>query len=250
MNEDFAAVVLAAGKGTRLNSRKINKVMYQLAGKPMISYTIELLEKAGLKKIIIVVGFAAKSVQDYLGPKYIYAVQKKRLGTGNALKCGLKKVPKGIKNIFVCSSDDTAFYPAIVIKKLMKKHLANNNELTLLTAVKKNPTGLGRVVRDKENRAVAVVEEKNTTLSQKKIKEINTGCYCFRLAFINKFLPEIKRDKLKKEYYLTDILAIAAETRQKVQALRLSKGEHFQGINTKEELIKADLLMRKRKKSE
>lgn len=244
MIKDFVAIVLAAGKGIRFNAKEINKVMYPLAGKPMIGYTINLLKGVGFKKIIIVVGFAKESIINYLGEKFIYVKQPKRLGTAHALKCALPKIPKETKNIFVCYSDDTAFYPPQVIKKQVKLHL--KNDLTLLTVIKNNPFGLGRVIRDKQGRMMGIVEEKNATTLQKKIKEINTGCYCFKLAFLKKYLPLIKKNPVKGEYYLTDIVALAIAAGKKVRTLRISQGDYFQGINTKKQLEAADLKMRKK----
>ncbi len=242
---DFCAVVLAAGKGTRINAKKINKVMYLLAGKPMISYTIDLLQKVGFKKIIIVVGFLRKSIMNYFGDKFIYAEQRKRLGTAHALRTALKKIPAGTKNVFTCYSDDTAFYPPSVIKKLVKTHLVNQQDLTVLTVIKKNPFGLGRIIRNKKGKIQGIIEEKNTTSEQKKIKEINTGCYCFNLKFLKEYLPFIKKDPIKKEYYLTDIVSLAIKGGRKVSTLKISQGEYFHGVNTKEQLLEAEKKMEK-----
>lgn len=244
--KNIVAIVLAAGKGIRFNAKKINKVMYPLAGKPMIGYTADLLRKVGFEKIIIVVGFAKESIINFLGKKFIYAEQKKRLGTAHALRCALPKIPSDTKNIFACYSDDTAFYPPSVLKRLVKLHLKNKLDLTLLTVIKKNPFGLGRIIRDKKGRMIGIVEEKNATGSQKKIKEINTGCYCFKLKFLKKYLPLIKKDPIKQEYYLTDIVGLAIAAEKKVKALRVSRGDYFQGINTKKQLEAADLKMREK----
>lgn len=246
----MVAIVLAAGKGVRFNAKKINKVMYPLAGKPMIGYTVDLLKKVGFEKIIVVVGFAKESIINYLGEKFIYVKQPKRLGTAHALKCALPKLPLDTKNIFVCYADDTAFYPPQVIKKQVKLHLKNKNDLTLLTVIKNNPFGLGRIISDRQGRMIGIVEEKNATTLQKKIKEINTGCYCFKLAFLKKYLPLIKKNPVKREYYLTDIVALAIAAGKKVRTLRISQGDYFQGINTKKQLEAADLKMRKKIKKD
>jgi bifunctional UDP-N-acetylglucosamine pyrophosphorylase/glucosamine-1-phosphate N-acetyltransferase len=247
-NKNPAAIVLAAGKGTRLKAKKINKVMLPLNGKPMIGYTVDTLKKAGFEKMIIVVGFAKQSVIDYLGNNFIYAEQKKRLGTAHALKCALSKIPKDVDNIFVCYSDDSAFYPASVFRSLMKKHLDNKNDVTLLTVIKIDPTGLGRIVRNNKGKIARIVEEKNTTPKEKKIKEINTGLYCFSANFIKKYISLIKKDPIKGEYYLTDIVEIAIKNDKKIATMKIDKGDYFQGINTKEQLTKAAKKMKKLKK--
>jgi bifunctional UDP-N-acetylglucosamine pyrophosphorylase / glucosamine-1-phosphate N-acetyltransferase len=141
-----------------------------------------------------------------------------------------------------------AFYPFQVIKKQINHHLKSQPSITLLTAEKKDPYGLGRIIRDKSGKITGIVEEKNTTEEQKKIKEINTGCYCFDLKFIKKYLPQIKKDKAKGEYYLTDIVDIAIKNNKKVTSIKASRGEYFQGINTRQQLEKADARMQKFKK--
>jgi len=246
MIKNMYAIVLAAGKGTRINAKKINKVMYPLAGKPMIGYTTEILKKAGLKKIIIVVGVFKESIINYLGKSFIYAEQKKCLGTADAVKTALPFVPQGIKSVFVCYSDDTAFYPPKIIKKFINDHLKGERDLSLLTVVKQNPT-LGRIIR-KKGKIISIVEHKNATSAQRKIKEINTGVYCFNLQFLKQYLPMIKKNPLKKEYYLPDIVALGIRDKKKVKAVKVDSGYCFQGINTKEELIKANKKMKEKLK--
>lgn len=242
----LAAVVLAAGKGTRMKADEKNKVMFDLAGKPMIGYTTEMLRRVGFNQIVVVVGFAKDSVIRYLGDQFIYAEQKKQLGTAHALKSALSKIPAGVKNIFVCYSDDTAFYPEKVIEKLVNKHLKEKNQLTLLTVVKEDPTGLGRIVRDDKGKMEKIVEEKNASAKIKKIREINTGCYCFQLEFVKKYLPQIEKDPVKGEYYLTDIVGLAIGEQKKVATMKIDQGSYFQGINTPQQLRKAERLMKKR----
>jgi bifunctional UDP-N-acetylglucosamine pyrophosphorylase/glucosamine-1-phosphate N-acetyltransferase len=248
--KNMTAIVLAAGKGTRINAKKINKVMYPLAGKPMIGYTVGLLKKVGFEKIVIVVGFKKESIINYLGKGFIYSHQKKRLGTAHAVKCALDKIPTGTKNVFICYSDDTSFYPPSVIKKLVNFHLRNKQDLTLLTLIKKEPFGLGRIIRNSQGEIRAIIEEKSASKEQKKIKEINTGCYCFNLSFLKKYLLMVKKNPLKGEYYLTDIVDLAIKDNKKVIALKIEQGDYFQGVNTKEQLIEADRKMRRKRRNE
>lgn len=240
MINGFTAIVLAAGKGTRIKAKKINKVMYPLAGKPIIGYTIEMLQRVGFTDILIVVGFKKQSIINYFGDKVNYVEQKIQQGTAHALKCALTRIPSSIKNIFVCYSDDTAFYPDKVISKLIIDHQQKKAKVSLLTVIKNNPIGLGRIIRDSHNLVIGIIEEKNTNEEQKKIKEINTGCYCFNFSFIKKYLPLIKKDSIKHEYYLTDIIDLAIKYKQKVNAVKINQSEYFYGVNTKEQLIEAD----------
>lgn len=233
---NFTAVVLAAGRGKRFKAtRRANKVMHLLAGRPMISYTLELLNKVGFKKVIIVVGFAKKSIINYFGNKYLYAEQKKRLGTGNAVKVALSKINRETKEILVINADDSAFYPPAMIKKMIKKHLASKADLTFLTLEMKKPR-IARVIRDEKGNPLEIVEQQNLKPEQRKIKEINCGTYCFKVDFLKKNLRYLKKDKIGKEYYLTQLVKIGAEKGAKIITYKMSKEDYWQGINTREEL--------------
>lgn len=246
--EDITAVVLAAGKGTRINARKINKVMYSLAGKPMIGYTVDLLKNVGFKKIVIVVGFAKQSIINYLGRKnFIYAYQKERLGTAHAVKTALLEIPKNTKNILVINADDSAFYPARVIKKMIGKHLEKKADLTFLTVKMKKPN-IARVIRDSQGGILAVVEQQNLKPGQEKIKEINCGCYCFSLDFLKKFLPQVRKNLVSREYYITQLIEIGIKNKTKVQAFKMDKEDYFHGINTKKQLLEAEGKMQQKLK--
>lgn len=241
----MTAIVLAAGKGTRINAKEINKVMYPLAGKPMIGYTIDLLKKVGLRKIVIVVGFKKQSIIDYLGKDFIYVYQRRRLGTAHAAKTGLSKTRPRTKNVLVINADDSAFYPARVVKALVKRHLDKKADLTFLTVDKKKPN-IARVIRDEKGRVLGVVEQQNLKPGQQKIKEINCGTYCFSVGFLNKFLPKVKRNLVSQEYYITELIEIGIKNKAKVQSYKMTNEDYFQGVNTKEQLLNTDLKMRKK----
>src|ERR1035437_3554249 len=119
-NRSLGTIILAAGKGRRMDSKEVNKVALRLADKPMIVHAINLLEELTIKHIIVVVGFAKKSVIDILGNKVIFAEQSKRLGTAHAVSCGFKKMPKDVTDILVINGDDSAFYTKNTIKKLIE----------------------------------------------------------------------------------------------------------------------------------
>lgn len=241
----IGAIVLAAGRGKRVNSKTINKVMLPLAGRPMIAYTMDLLKSLGLKDIIVVVGFAKETVKKFLGPKYIYAEQRKRLGTGHAVSRGLKKI-KDKTSILVLNGDDSAFYTPSIIRNLLKIHQKKKAKLSFLTLEKNNPFGLGRILRDKSGIPKAVIEEKEATEKQKKIKEVNPGCFVFEVKFLKKYLPKIKKGKIG-EYYLTDLVKLAIINKEKIETLKINQ-IIWQGVNTPEELKEADRLMRERLK--
>ena len=238
---NLGAIILAAGKGKRMNSKSVNKVALPLADKPMIVHTVSLLENVGIKEIVVVVGFAKKSVMNVLGSKVIFAQQKKRLGTAHAVECALKKMPTNVDDVLVVNGDDSAFYSEKIITKLIKSHLLSNSALTFLTIEKANPFGLGRIIRSSKNELIAIVEEKNAAESQKTIKEVNPGCYIFKVNFLKKYLSKIKKNELTGEYYLTDLVDLGIKNNEKIETLK-GGSIAWRGVNTKDELQEAEKL--------
>jgi bifunctional UDP-N-acetylglucosamine pyrophosphorylase / glucosamine-1-phosphate N-acetyltransferase len=239
--EKTAIVILAAGKGTRLNSKTVNKVVLPLGGKPMISYIVEKLVNMKLPDIFVVVGFAKKSVMDVLGNKVTYVIQKKRLGTASAVKVALDKI-RSFNTVLVLQGDDSAFYTKELIINLLKAHKKKSPVMTLLTVIKENPFGLGRIKRDK-GKVIAIVEEKNATDKEREIKEINAACYVFSVPFLMKYIPKIKLNPLKQEYYLTDLVEIAEKNGLPIETYTAPE-KIFMGVNTHEELLKAQQKMK------
>lgn len=240
-NKNLGAIILAAGKGKRMNSKSVNKVTLPLADKPMIAHTVSLLEKVGIKDIVVVVGFAKKSVMSVLGNKVAFAEQRKRLGTGHAAICGLKKLPKNVDEVLVINGDDSAFYPQSLIKNLIKIHYSSNAVITFLTIDKDNPFGLGRIVRNSTGQVIAIMEEKDATQTQRKIKEINPGCYIFKVQFLRKYLKKIEKSKITGEYYLTSIIDLGIKNNEKIGTLK-GGAIAWRGVNTKNELLEAEKL--------
>jgi len=244
--QKYAAIILAAGKGTRMNEGKnspIPKVMFEIEGKPMIDYSIENLAKAGFKKPIVVVGFKGQMVQKHLDDRAIFAWQKKRLGTAHAVICAEQVISKNIKTILVINSDDSAFYDPKMIQKLVQEHLKNKAKMTLLTVSLADPAGLGRIIKDSSNHVLTIVEEKLASPDVKKIKEVNTGCYVFSSDFLWQNLKKIRKNPTG-EYFLTDLVEIANKKGSKVIAFQTDV-EHWRGINTPEQLEKARIHMRR-----
>ncbi|MBI3985183.1 MAG: NTP transferase domain-containing protein [Candidatus Levybacteria bacterium] len=246
MNKNLGAIILAAGKGKRMNATAVNKVAMPLADKPMIVHTIELLENLQIKNIVVVVGFAKVSVMNILGQKVRFAEQKKRLGTAHAVLVGMRQMAKDARHIIVLNGDDSAFYKRDLIEKLIEKHLASNAGLTFLTIEKENPFGLGRIIRNSSGKVSAIVEEKDATKNQQKIKEINPGCYIFNSQFLRKYLPKIKRSEITAEYYITRIIDIGIKNSERIETLPAGQIP-WRGINTKQELEEAEQLLRNTK---
>lgn len=237
---NFAAIILAAGKGKRMNSKTVNKVALPLGQRPMILHTFGILEKLGIKTVVVVVGFAKESVMKlFEGKDPIFATQAKRLGTAHAVACAMKKMPKEITNVLVLNGDDSAMYKVDTINDLINKHISTKSAFTFLTIEMENPVGLGRVIRGKKGKVMAIVEEKDATDDILKIKEINPACYLFKKNFLEKYLKIIKKSSVTREYYLTSLIDIGIKNSEKIETLQAGLFA-WRGVNTKEELKEAE----------
>lgn len=246
MNPPLAAIILAAGRGTRLQSVRVNKVMRRLRGKPILGYTVETLKKIGLDQIIIVVHFQKEGIIKYFGSSLTYVEQKDTLGTGDAVKQALPAISPSIQTVLIMYGDDSAFYPEKLMTDLITHHRNQKAGLTFLTVKKANPTGLGRILRSQDGKVLGIREEKNCSEEEKKITEINTGCYVINKDLLEKVIPKIKKDPLKKEYYLTDIVELSLEQNAKVEAFFTPKDSIHVGVNTPTQLSYARSRMKKR----
>ena len=244
----LGAIILAAGKGKRMQSKKINKVTLPLADKPLILHAIHVLEKMHFNAIVIVVGFAKESVKQILkNSSVFFAEQTKRLGTGHAVKAGMTKIPNDITDVLVMQGDDSHFYQETMINKLITAHIDAHAQLTFLTIAVENPYGLGRVIRDVHKEVVAIIEEKDATQKQKEVKEINPACYIFTESFLKKYLSKIPKSPVTGEYYLTSLIDIAIKNKEKVATMQAGFMP-WRGVNTPEELQEAEKLYKRMQK--
>ena len=239
--KNIAAIILAAGKGSRMKALNHNKVVLKLANKQMIVHTVDLLDKLKIKQKIVVVGFAKESVMKVLGNRVTYAVQQKRLGTAHAVRCALKKIKKAIIDVLILQGDDSALYKEQIIRKIIDLHLFSKADFTFLTIDVDNPLGLGRIIRDKNDKLISVIEEKDATDEEKKIKEINPACYLISVKFLKKYLRKIKKSPVTGEYYLTSLIDMAIKNNEKIETVRGGK-ILWRGVNTPEELKEAEKL--------
>lgn len=245
--KNLGVVILAAGQGKRLNCVDLPKVLYEINGRPMVSYILEELERGGLAKsqICLVVGFRAELVKEKIGSGYIYALQTERLGTAHAALAGEKFLPAGFNNFLVINGDDSAFYKFNSLKELIEMHLINNNDISLLTCESDDPGGLGRIVRGDDGRVVAVAEKENMTPELEKIKEINTNTFCFRRSWFKKHYGNLKSIAGLGEYGLPSFVAEALASGSKFAAVKLKDSNEWFGVNTPEQLAEADRRKRK-----
>ncbi len=240
---DIAGIVLAAGQGKRMESTTQNKVTEDIGGKPMVLRTVELLRSVDINQIVIVVGFQKESVINIFEDSrdVIFAEQLERKGTAHAVQTALKKIEKSPQDVIILQGDDSIFYTKDLLYALIKEHRENKSSLTFLTINTDNPAGLGRILRDKDDQVIGIVEEKDATDSQLKINEINPACYVVATDFLSKYLKEINPSPVTGEYYLTSLIDIGLSNKEKIHAHRAGKIP-WRGVNTKEELDQAKRL--------
>ncbi len=249
MKEKITGVILAAGKGTRMNSKIENKVSHLFLGKPIILYGVELFEKI-CDEVIVVVGAFAQSVKKIVdGKRKIkYTYQKKRLGTGHAVKIALLELKDNPPSfVLVGMGDHMMFYKEETIKKLINKHKEQKCTVSFITTKYHDPNALagGRVERDKQGNVLDIVEQKDATDKQRKIKELNAALYCFEYSFLKENINKIKKSEVTGEYYLPDLIKIAIQKKLKVYAMVVHFREIGIGINKYEELAESQSLYKK-----
>lgn len=227
-------IVLAAGDSTRLKSQ-VTKVMHPLCGRPMIDYVLEAAYSLKPRKIAVVVGNDRTSVLDHLKGRrgLIFAHQKQRLGTAHAVQTGLDALGVSRGEIIILSGD-VPLLQSDTLKSLCR--IKEWAPLAFLTAVLPDPTGYGRVVRDFQGKVIGIVEEKNAGSSERQINEINAGVYRVEAGFLRRALPKIKRDPVKKEYYLTELVTQALAQGRYPQAHSVADAHEVLGANTRAEL--------------
>ena len=206
MEQDIAAVILAAGKGTRMKSNK-SKLVHKIYGKELVKRVVETAKKAEIENVIAIVGYKKEQVQAVLGNSVEYAYQEEMLGTGHAVLQAEKYLKEKRGKVVVLNGDAPIIRPE-TIKNLIQKSTDNKEYATLVTAIYNNPTGYGRIIRDVGGSVQEIIEEKDANEEQKQIQEINAGIYCFDIQELLKALKELKPDNAQGELYLTDILKI------------------------------------------
>ena len=236
MNKELRVVILAAGKGTRMNS-DLPKVLHKLQSKPLIDYVIDESELLNPKEIILVVGFKKESVikhtQSRINLKY--ATQIEQLGTGHAV-LQTNELLKNRKGHILILYGDVPNIKASTLQPIVNDHISNNRDLTLITAEIDDPTGYGRIIRDKNGNLLKIVEEKDCSDDEKKIKEWNPGIYIFKIPEVFKILNNIKTNNASKEYYLTDAIGLAQQSNMQIKAIKIENSDEVIGVNTADQL--------------
>ncbi len=246
--KNTVAVILAGGKGKRMNS-KLPKVLHKIVGRPLIAHVISTAQSLGIKRIIVVIGYKGELVKKALAKDKVEIVwQKRQLGTGHALM-QTKRLLKNFSGKILVLCGDVPFLSADSIIHLLKEHINKKAQATVLTTEVKDATGYGRIVRNKQNLVEKIVEDKEAYKAEKKIREINTGTFCFEAKGIFNLLNQIKADNKSKEYYLTDVVKLLNQKGKKVAAVKsLNKWEAL-GINSLAQLRELEKIWTNKRKN-
>ncbi len=248
-NEEYViTIIMAAGKGTRMKSNK-SKLVHKIYGKELVKRVAELAYKIGSDDVVAVVGHMREQVQEVLGDSVKYAYQDELLGTGHAV---MQAAPflEGKKGKVVVLYGDVPIIRPETLKKLIEKSVTSKEYATLLTAIYENPTGYGRIIRDEGGSVEEIVEEKDANSYQKKIKEINSGIYCFDIEELLKALKFIKPNNAQGEYYLTDVIKIMNDKGLKTGAVIVEDNTEILGVNDRAQLELLTRVLRMRINSE
>ncbi len=241
---ELTAVILAAGKGTRMKS-DLPKVMHFVAGQPMLAHVLDAAEIAGCTRKIVVIGFGAGRVAPIVEGRAELAEQKEQLGTGHAVMQAQPLLQSAHGTVMILCGD-TPLLDGRELRSFYEHHIEVGNNATVLTAMMPDATGYGRVVRDDKGSVLKIVEQKDATPEELAIKEINTGIYCVKTELLFAMLAKVDCNNAQGEYYLTDVVDKLVEDGHKVGAVVAADSDTVMGINSRRQLAEAEKWMRRR----
>lgn len=240
---DISAVILAAGKGVRMRSN-LPKVAHRVAGRAMIAHLVKTVQAAGIEQLIVVVGHGREHVEEILaGENVTFVVQEEQLGTGHALMQA-KDAARG-ESLLVLAGDTPLLKPQ-TLAGLIAMHEQTKAQATVLTTRVKEPRGYGRMLRGEQGEFLRIVEEKDASLEEKAIDEINSGIYCFNRELVFKALSGIGTQNAQGEYYLTEALEVIKRDNNKVGICLSDVEEEIYGVNDRVQLAQVEGIMRRR----
>ncbi|PYS71057.1 MAG: UDP-N-acetylglucosamine diphosphorylase/glucosamine-1-phosphate N-acetyltransferase [Acidobacteria bacterium] len=239
--------MLAAGLGTRMKSKRA-KVLHELGGLPLIVHVARTAASLEPKSIIVIVGHQAeeveKVVQTEIGELAKFAVQTEQRGTGDAVESA-RSLLENSASLLLVLSGDVPMIRLETLRKLIEHHRATSSDCSILTVRLENPTGYGRVIRDEQDRFVKIVEQKDASDEQRRVREINSGIYCFNTRKLFAALKQVKPANEQGEYYLTDVPAILLSEGDTVTCFLHTDSREVSGINTRAELAEFENLQRR-----
>jgi len=243
--KSIAAIILAAGKGTRMKS-KLVKVMHPLAGAPLIEYPLSAAREASASQTVVVIGHQAEAVRDYFSGRgdISFALQEQQNGTGHAVACAAPLLQGFSGNVLILCGD-VPLTKAETLRDLLQRHEERQATVTVLTASLENPFGYGRIIKNSAGEVTAIVEEKDATPEQRAIREINSGIYCVAAEFLFAAVSRLGSDNAQGEQYLTDIIRMAVEQGLSCAAHPIADPLEVMGINDRVQLAAAEAVLRK-----
>lgn len=242
--EHLMAIILAAGEGKRMKSKKA-KVLHEICGLPLVDWVYRSVKDSGVLETVLVVGHKAEDVKEYMKDKAFYAFQKEQLGTGHAVMQAEEFLKNKEGNVLILCGD-TPLITSETIQNTIRYHKENGNSATVITADLDNPSGYGRIIRDKSGNVQKIVEHKDASLDERNIKEVNSGMYCFNISSLVGALKELDNNNSQGEYYLTDTLEILIKKGMKVGAVKVGDENEILGINDRVQLSQAAGIIRGR----
>ncbi len=238
------ALILAAGQGKRIKSN-LPKVLHKVCGKEMVKHVIDTVKKAEIHDINLIIGKGAELVEERTKDTGVtYSLQAEQLGTGHAVKCA-KEFLENKSGVVAVFTGDTPLIKQSTVERLINDHIDNKNAATILTAMVDDPTGYGRIVRDKNGKVLKIVEHKDCNEEELKIKEMNSAIYCFDIELLVKSLDKLNNNNNQGEYYLTDVIGILKEEGYSIGAV-VTDIEETIGVNSRVQLAEAEEILRNR----
>lgn len=244
---DIKAVILAAGKGTRMKSNT-PKVLHKIFEKPLLGYVLDNVKNL-VNESFVIVGHHAEEVSEYVEKNYNSAktvLQSPQLGTGHAVSMVCPSLTD-YNGLVIILCGDTPLITEETLKKFVDYHSSNNSDLTVMSAIFDNPTNYGRIIRESDNSLKCIVEEKDATVEQKAVKEVNAGIYCLNWGKIKQAFSQLTSNNAQGEYYLTDIIEWGKKNSLNVNAYIMENNEEIYGINSRSNLATAFKIMNSRK---
>jgi bifunctional UDP-N-acetylglucosamine pyrophosphorylase/glucosamine-1-phosphate N-acetyltransferase len=242
----FCALVLAAGLGTRMKSSRA-KVLHEVLSKPMILYVMDTIKSLKLDHTYVVVGHQREKVAVLVSEYQAKCiVQEEQLGTGHAVLCA-EEVLRNIGGTVLILSGDVPLIRPETLQAMLAEHAQSKAVLTLMTTTLDDPSNYGRIVRNSQGELLGIIEEKDASKEQKKIREINAGIYCVEVDFLFEALKNVTTDNTQGEIYLTDIAKIAIDEGLRVNIFSGANSEEVLGINSREELAEANKYLQQQK---
>ena len=241
---DLHVIIMAAGRGTRMNDPELPKVMVELGGRPMIARVLDRAIELDAATIVPIIGYRGDIVRDFIDESFstariVVAEQKEQLGTAHAVIQAMPHL-EGKSGDALVLSGDVPMITTATLRALVEHHRSRGAEATMLTVELDDPHGYGRVVRKENGQLDSVVEHKDADEEEQKIREINSGIYLFSLELLREMLPKVDNDNANGEYYLPDVLSLAVAAERDCEAYLSSDSVEISGINNREQLAEAE----------